>query len=80
MCEIYGIERKLNKIHQSKKDADPPRIEKALHAETVPTKNGVRTSSRKKSRPRIGRARKGVEPKGENLTIWKSKQRMQEIF
>ena len=61
--EIYGIEKKLEEIHQLKEDAVPPRIEQALNAGTVPTDNGVRTTSRKKSRPNKSLARKGVEPK-----------------
>ena len=60
--------------------AVPPQISKALNARIVPPDNSVGISTRRKSRHEKSRARKGVEPIGENLLIWKSKQRMQEMF
>ena len=78
--DIFGIERKLEALQQSKEGAVPLKIEKAFHARAVPTDNGVRPSTRRKSKHKKRLARKGVEPKGRNLMVWKSKQRMHEMF
>ena len=69
---IFGIERKLEALQQSKEGAVPLKIEKAFHARAVPTDNGVRPSTRRKSKHKKRLARKGVEPKGRNLMVWKS--------
>ena len=78
--EIYGIERKLEAIHKLKEGALPPKIRKALYARVVPPDNGFGLTRRRKSRHEKIHARKGVELVRENLVIWKSKQRMQEMF
>ena len=62
---IQGGPTQTTVDYGAKEGAVPPHISK---------------KSRKKNLTGTGLARRGVEPKGENLTIWKSKQRMQEMF